>query len=43
MLLTWHNLAFFQALMAGMRAAIAHGTFQAWQATFAAGLTSPDD
>ena len=43
MLLTWHNLHFYQDLMAEMRAAIAHGTFQAWQAAFAAGLTSADD
>ena len=32
MLLTWHNLHFYQDLMAEMRAAIAQGTFQAWQA-----------
>jgi queuine tRNA-ribosyltransferase len=32
MLLTAHNLHFYQDLMAGMRAAIAEGTFQAWQA-----------
>ena len=27
-LLSWHNIAFFQALMIRMRAAIADGTFQ---------------
>jgi queuine tRNA-ribosyltransferase len=43
MLLSAHNLHFYQHLMAGMRAAIAGGTFQDWQAAFAAGLTSPDD
>ncbi|MEM6760092.1 MAG: tRNA guanosine(34) transglycosylase Tgt [Pseudomonadota bacterium] len=34
MLLTWHNLHYFQEIMAGMRAAIAAGTFDAWQAEF---------
>ena len=34
MLLTWHNLHFFQEIMAGMREAIAAGTFEAWQAAF---------
>lgn len=34
MLLTWHNLQYYQVLMAEMRAAIASGTFEAWQATF---------
>ncbi|PTW51076.1 tRNA guanosine(34) transglycosylase Tgt [Rhodovulum kholense] len=34
MLLTWHNLHYFQELMAGMRAAIAEGRFAAWQAAF---------
>ncbi|QFT60176.1 Queuine tRNA-ribosyltransferase [Sulfitobacter sp. THAF37] len=34
MLLTWHNLHYFQDIMAGMRAAIAAGTFGAWQADF---------
>jgi queuine tRNA-ribosyltransferase len=29
MLLSWHNTAFFQALMAAMRAAIAEGRFEA--------------
>jgi len=34
MLLTWHNLRYYQDLMAGMRNAIAAGTFTAWQADF---------
>jgi queuine tRNA-ribosyltransferase len=34
MLLTWHNLHYFQDIMAGMRDAIASGTFGAWQTTF---------
>ncbi len=34
MLLTWHNLHYFQEIMAGMRDAIAAGTFEAWQAEF---------
>ena len=42
MLLTWHNLHYFQDLMAGMRAAIAAGTFEAWQADFHAGRAQGD-
>jgi len=34
MLLTWHNLHYFQELMAEMRAAITGGTFDSWQAQF---------
>ncbi len=34
MLLTWHNLRYYQDLMAGMREAIAAGTFTAWQSDF---------
>ncbi len=34
MLLTWHNLKYFQDIMAGMRAAIAQGEFDAWEAEF---------
>ncbi len=34
MLLTWHNLQYFQEIMQGMRDAIAAGTFEAWQAKF---------
>ena len=34
MLLTWHNLHYYQELMAGMRAAIAKGAFAAFEAEF---------
>ncbi|KAB6715319.1 MULTISPECIES: tRNA guanosine(34) transglycosylase Tgt [Roseobacteraceae] len=34
MLLTWHNLHYFQEIMQGMRDAIAGGTFAAWEAEF---------
>ncbi|ARU00504.1 tRNA guanosine(34) transglycosylase Tgt [Yoonia vestfoldensis] len=34
MLLTWHNLHYFQDIMAGMRAAISAGSFAAWEAEF---------
>ncbi len=34
MLLTWHNLHYYQELMAGMRDAIAAGRFGAWEAEF---------
>ena len=34
MLMTWHNLHYFQELMAGMREAIASGEFEDWQAQF---------
>ncbi|MEM9765660.1 MAG: tRNA guanosine(34) transglycosylase Tgt [Pseudomonadota bacterium] len=34
MLLTWHNLHYYQELMSGMRAAIAEGRFAAWEADF---------
>ena len=34
MLLTWHNLQYYQDLMAGLRAAIADGTFAAFEADF---------
>jgi len=34
MLLTWHNLHYYQEIMAGMRAAIAEGRFAAWEAEF---------
>ena len=36
MLLTWHNLAFYQELMAAMRAAIEEGRFEAFRADFKA-------
>ena len=35
-LLSWHNLAFYQALMARMRQAIAEGRFEAFRRDFAA-------
>lgn len=34
MLLTWHNLHYFQEIMQGMRDAIGSGTFAAWEADF---------
>jgi queuine tRNA-ribosyltransferase len=34
MLLTWHNLRYYQDLMAGMRAALAEGRFAAWEGEF---------
>ena len=34
MLLTWHNLHFYQTLMSEMRAAIAEGRFAEWEAEF---------
>jgi queuine tRNA-ribosyltransferase len=47
MLLTWHNLHYYQDLMAGMRQAINAGAFDAFVATFAAeqaaGDGDPDD
>lgn len=42
MLLTWHNLHYYQDIMAGMREAIAAGTFTAWQADFHAGREQGD-
>ena len=38
MILSWHNIAYFQHLMARMRAAIADGTFLAFYNSFKAGL-----
>jgi queuine tRNA-ribosyltransferase len=37
-LLSWHNIAFYQALMAAMRAAIVERRFEAWRRDFHAGL-----
>ena len=34
MLLTWHNLHYYQELMAGLRAAIVEGTFERFEAAF---------
>ncbi len=36
MLVTWHNLRFYQDLMAGLRAAIADGALKAFAECFAA-------
>ena len=42
MLLTWHNLQYFQDIMAEMRAAIAAGTFAHFEAGFHAGRAAGD-
>ncbi|NRB19938.1 MAG: tRNA guanosine(34) transglycosylase Tgt [Rhodobacteraceae bacterium] len=42
MLLTWHNLQYFQDIMAGMREAIAAGQFAQWQSDFHAGRAQGD-
>ena len=42
MLLTWHNLHYYQELMAAMRAAIASGTFAAFEADFHAARAQGD-
>jgi len=42
MLLTWHNLHYFQEIMDGMRTAIAAGTFASWEADFHAGRAQGD-
>jgi len=42
MLLTWHNLHYYQAMMAGMRAAILEGRFAAWEAEFHAARAEGD-
>ncbi len=42
MLLTWHNLHYFQELMAGMRDAIAEGRFASWEAAFHAARAEGD-
>ena len=42
MLLTWHNLHYYQELMAGMRRAIAEGRFAAFEAAFHAGRAEGD-
>ncbi len=42
MLLTWHNLRYYQDIMAGMREAISAGTFTQWQADFHAGREQGD-
>jgi queuine tRNA-ribosyltransferase len=42
MLLTWHNLHYYQELMHGMREAIAEGRFAAFEAAFHAGRAEGD-
>ncbi|MFT4708087.1 MAG: queuine tRNA-ribosyltransferase [Paracoccaceae bacterium] len=42
MLLTWHNLHYFQEIMDGMRTAIAAGTFASWEADFHSGRAQGD-
>ncbi|MDT8328614.1 MAG: tRNA guanosine(34) transglycosylase Tgt [Roseovarius sp.] len=42
MLLTWHNLHYFQDIMAGMREAIAQARFAEWEAGFHAGRAEGD-
>ncbi len=34
MLLTWHNLHYFQEIMQGMREAISDSAFDVWEADF---------
>ena len=42
MLLTWHNLQYFQDIMQGMRDAIGAGTFETWQKDFHDGRAQGD-
>ena len=42
MLLTWHNLRYFQDIMQGMRDAIAAGTFDQWEKAFHEGRAQGD-
>lgn len=42
MLLTWHNLRYFQDIMQGMRDAIAAGTFEQWEKAFHDGRAQGD-
>ncbi|WP_308915215.1 tRNA guanosine(34) transglycosylase Tgt [Jannaschia sp. LMIT008] len=42
MLMTWHNLHYYQWIMDGMRDAIAAGTFAAWEADFHATRAAGD-
>ncbi|ETX27208.1 tRNA guanosine(34) transglycosylase Tgt [Roseivivax isoporae] len=42
MLLTWHNLHYYQELMAGIRAAVAAGTFAGFEAGFHAARAEGD-
>ena len=42
MLLTWHNIQYYQDLLAGMREAIGEGRFDEWEAAFHAGRAEGD-
>ncbi|GLQ26406.1 tRNA guanosine(34) transglycosylase Tgt [Sulfitobacter pacificus] len=42
MLLTWHNLQYFQDIMDGMRSAIAAGEFETWEKDFHDGRAEGD-
>ena len=42
MLLSWHNLQYFQDIMDEMRHAIAEGRFEAWEAAFHSGRADGD-
>ncbi|WP_294623876.1 tRNA guanosine(34) transglycosylase Tgt [uncultured Roseovarius sp.] len=42
MLLTWHNLHYYQQIMEGMRQAIAQGRFAEWEAAFHKGREAGD-
>ena len=42
MLLTWHNLQYYQDIMAGMRSAISTGQFEAWEKQFHDGRAAGD-
>lgn len=42
MLLTWHNLRYFQDIMGGMRGAIAAGEFETWEKDFHDGCAEGD-
>ncbi len=41
MLLSWHNLAYYQDLMSGLRAAIAEGVLAAYAQTVFAAYAEP--
>jgi len=43
MLLSWHNVAFFQAMMAVMRRTIAEGSFSAWRGDMRARWIAQDE
>ena len=43
MLLSWHNVAFFQAMMAVMRRTIAEGSFSAWRGDMRARWMAQDE